>query len=152
MRESIRVLLRKRILISQIIILIVCTTACGGCVLCGGEVNVKNSSKSGSIVINVSGLQATAPQTGHNGVTTVTCSGVLNKDAGGTGETTFSVSRNFEITRSSGDPSIPRLNLRPGTWTVTVSAMSWTTNCSGTIGETGSNAFNFTFNQNGCNH
>ena len=152
MKNLIRRVVRKRIIISQIILLIVCTTACGGCVLCGGQVNVQNSSKSGSVVINVGGLQATAPPTGHNGITTVTCSGVLTNDAGGTGETTFSVSRNFEITSNSGDPSIPRINLRPGTWTVTVSSMGWTANCSGKVSETGSSAFNFNYKTNGCNH
>ncbi len=152
MKKLIRRGIRKRILISQVIIMIVCMTACGGCVLCGGEVNVKNSSNSGSVVINVSGLQATAPPTGHNGITTVTCSGVLANDAGGTGESTFSVSRNFEISRNSGDPSISRINLRPGTWTVTVSAIGWTTNCTGTVSQTGSSAFNFTYKSNGCKH
>jgi hypothetical protein len=152
MKQTFQLLVRKRILISQVILLVVCMSACGGCVLCGGEVNVQNSSKSSSIVINVSGLQATAPATGHDGITTVTCSGNLTHDAGGTGETSFSVSRNYEITRSSADPSIPRLNLKPGTWTVTVSAKGWTTQCNGTITTSGSSAFNFTYHVNGCNH
>jgi hypothetical protein len=129
--------------------------SCNGCSCVTGKVdgnvNINAAKTSGAAVIMINGIEKIAPQ-GENKVITVTFTGVQSGGTEGTGETSFSTSKSVEIRNGAANPApnIKRYNLKPGSWTITVTAGSWTTTCVKSIGADASVSFTFNFNQNGC--
>jgi hypothetical protein len=120
-------------------------------VLCGANTNVNVEHKSGSAHIELKNLTILAPANSTK-LISVNYSGRVVTPTGSTGVGTFSISKSYEVTRTSVTPAsvLDRLNLMPGTWEVKILIGDWNTTCSGNIGENNSTNFVFTYPQAGC--
>jgi len=92
---------------------------CGGCCSASGNatINVGSSSKSGSLSVNILGIPK--PKTGTNYLS-ITVSGIQINDVGGTGRTSFSDAKTYEVTANNINPAplITKEALKPGRWPV----------------------------------
>ena len=108
---------RKKILkvLFQVTLTFVLVALAGCSKSCGckcGEVNVNSQQTSGSAVLEINGLNALAPATGSSFVS-VSFTGNLVSDAGGSGNTSFSINITCEVSHAgiSPDPRYSRVNL-----------------------------------------
>jgi hypothetical protein len=116
-----------------------------------GDINVNAAKTSGSAVIVLTQLNKIVAS-GEKKFVTVSFSGSQSSDAEGTGETSFTTSKTIEVTEGSINPQpiINRYNMKPGTWTIKVSAGTWSSTCSKNIEANKSTTFTFTFNNEAC--
>ena len=101
---------------------------------------------SGQVVVNVTGLEQLSTN-GEKKYVTVSYSGNLENSDSKFGETAFSVNRSYEIKAGSvhPNPSITRVALKYGTWTVRVQADAWSSQCSCKMDDKHSPRFVFTY-------
>jgi len=142
--------LRVEWLLLTVLIIAACFTGCNGCD-CGCDclnVDVKPQHKSGSVIITVNNLIALATP-GETKMISVTYSGNVTSSDKDFGDQSFSVNRNYEVTVTgvTPQPVYDRINLRPGTWNITVSAGTWSKTQSTTFGEGQSQSLTFTYGQ-----
>lgn len=129
---------------------------CGGCGGGSGKVDVNvgsGKSTAGSAIITLNSL-TNAASSAEKEYISVSFNGVCTQPlAEGTGSSTFEKTKTFEVTNSNVNPvpTIERKNLRPGTWTVTVSTGTWSTTCNKLINADAATSFTFNYNSNGCN-
>ena len=117
----------------------------------GGDVNIKAAKTAGEAIITLNQLNKIVAS-GEKKFITVTFSGSQSGNTEGTGETSFSATKNIEVTANSVNPTpvIHRYNMKPGTWKITVSAGTWSASCTKAINADQSTTFTFNFNQAGC--
>jgi len=130
----------------SISVLTLFSSSCGKC-SCLPDVNVNATSQTGEIVVHLNGIPQ-PKQGGQNVYTTVSFDGSLVEDKGTNGQSTFHMSRTYEGTPTSVNPSpvITGYALRPGTWQVKVSAGSWSSTGTGGVFVGRTTNFTFTFN------
>jgi len=102
-----------------------------GCACLDATVGEPAETVSGQVVVNVTGLEQLSTN-GEKKYVTVSYSGNLENSDSKFGETAFSVNRSYEIKAGSvhPNPSITRVALKYGTWTVRVQADHWSSQCS----------------------
>jgi hypothetical protein len=144
----------KIVLVLQGLVLLILLQTCDGCSDKPSEVNIdvgSNSGTAGSAVITLNELNRAVTGSDKEFIT-VSFSGILTTPEDGTGKTSFEKQRTFEVTSSSVNPvaTIDRKNLKPGTWKVTVSTGTWSTNCSKKIAKDAATSFTFKYKKGGC--
>ena len=123
---------------------------------CGGpsgpvNVNVGSATTSGSASVSLKELNKMVTGSDKKYVS-VSFNGVLSGNASGTGSPTFNTQQTYEVTSGGVNPvpTVSRVNLQPGDWTVTVTVGSWSTSCTKSIAANATTSFTFIFNQNSC--
>ena len=126
-------------------------SGCGGCALCGADVKTTPVRESGNATIDIQNLLSLAPPSGTKTVS-VGYSGNLVSGGEGTGETSFSVSRSYEVTQGNINPTptLERKTLRPGKWEIRVSVVDWSASCQGNINKNKGTRFIFTYGNVNC--
>jgi hypothetical protein len=116
------------------------------------NINVEDSGKAGSASISLSDLNK-AVNPSSKEFLTVNFNGTLITAGEGTGQTSFTTQKTCEVTSTNVSPlpTVTRYNLKPGTWTITISAKTWSTSCSKVINSGAATSFKFTYNQSNCN-
>lgn len=128
-------------------VLLAMISGCGSCVDTDVNVGPSNTKKTGELNITISDLQKIVSGNDKEYLS-VAYSGVLKSASGdGTGETTFSRTRNYEATRNNiiPNPGLTRRGLKFGTWEVTVQTGTWTARCQATVSASKGGNFNFTY-------
>lgn len=119
------------------------------------KVKVESGSQSGSIIIEINGIDQLAPPAGERKVIQVNYTGnrTSGPEEGVSGQSAFGLDRNYEF-RADRIPSagITRYDMRPGEWEVSVSIGSWRASCTGTVVIDQGTRFIFNYNQSGCSH
>ncbi len=123
-------------------------SGCGGCLLCGANVQPTPTRNSGTALIEVGGLEQLAAD-GATHTVTIGYSGTQQSGGEGTGNSSFSVSRNYEVKPSgvTPAPTVQRYALKPGQWEVKVQQGTWNASCVGQIPSGGTTTFTFQLNQ-----
>jgi hypothetical protein len=115
--------------------------SCGGCY---PDVKVNPTSKSGSATVDIRGIPK--PRSGTDYVS-ISIGGNLQSGSGGSGRSSFSDTRTYEVTSTAINPAplVTKTALKPGTWTISVSSAGWNATGTGTISAGGSKTFIFTY-------
>ena len=128
--------------------------SCDGCSKKPSDINVdvQDSGKAGSASISLSDLNKTVSSSNKEYIS-VNFNGTLITAGEGTGQTSFTTHKTCEVTSTNVSPlpTVTRYNLKPGTWTITISAKTWSTSCSKIINSGAATSFKFTYNQSNCN-
>jgi hypothetical protein len=116
--------------------------SCGGCF---PDVKVNPTSNSGSATIEIRDIPK--PRSGTNYVS-ISIGGNLQSGSGGSGRSSFSDTRTFEVTPDAINPAplVTKTALKPGNWKVSVSSAGWSASGTGTVPSGGSRTFIFTYN------
>ena len=121
---------------------------CGGCMLCGADVNIDTSGKTGQISVVMQGF-STPSGDNPTAYVSVSYEGSCTQAQGKLGRTSFHISRTYEIT-SSGNvnpaPQHSRRGLKPGIWSVTARSGNWSATGIGKVGEAKTTTFVFRLN------
>lgn len=107
----------------------------------------------GNVNLAINGLNALISNAGAQFIS-VTFSGKIGKTTDGSGDPSFVVTQKFEIDPSGNitpGTTLQRIDLQPGTWSVTAQVNSWSKTCTGQISKGKGAIFTFTYNTNSCN-
>ena len=135
-------------MLMAVFLVAVCFTGCGGCDCNCLNVDVKPTHKTGSITMTVNNLTALG-NPDRTEVIAVNYAGAVTSSNKDYGDASFSRSKNYEVTAATVNPSptYERVNLRPGSWSITVSAGSWSKSQNVSLGEGKSLSLTFTYGQ-----
>jgi hypothetical protein len=116
------------------------------------KINVNTNTGDGATAnLTINGLGALGGKQAQ--YVSVSFTGNVVTKGDGSGAASFTVTQEFEIDPSGNitpGTTLPRVNLQPGSWSVTATVNSWTAACTGTLSKGGSGNFVFTYNTSGC--
>ncbi len=146
-RKSAWFWLRLSILVTLLVGIATGPLGCGGCMLCGADVKMDTSVKTGQISVVMQGFSI--PSAGSTTTyVSVSYEGSCTQGQGESGRTSFHISRTYEITPSGVNPAPQhsRVGLKPGTWSVTARSGNWSATGTGQVVKEKTTTFVFTLN------
>ncbi len=140
--------------LSVVLVITIVFSGCGGCGGCDGcncfkgKVDITPVRESGNAIISIQNITVLGTQN-ETTVVSVSYSGTLTGAGSGSGDASFSINRNYEVTRASVTPapSYERKNLKPGNWEITVRVGNWSARRQGTIRANQGTTFSFVYGQ-----